>query len=45
MAGFLPMIAALERAFGIYQNVGDILGITDLVLPFADLEQRIVGGT
>src|ERR1700679_2339906 len=43
MAGFLPMIASLERAFGINQNVGDILRITYFVVSFTDLEQRIVG--
>ena len=44
MAGLLPMIAALERAFGINQNVGDILRVAHLAVAFADLEQRIVGG-
>src|SRR5271163_770272 len=43
MAGFFPMIAALERAFGIDENVGDILRITYFVVSFADLEQRIIG--
>jgi hypothetical protein len=43
MARFLPVIPTLERAFGINQDVGDILCIADLVVAFTDLEQRIVG--
>src|ERR1700729_2031674 len=43
MAGFLPVIPSLERAFGINQDVGDILRITYFVVSFPDLEQRIVG--
>src|ERR1700722_10280418 len=45
MAGFLPVIPSLERAFGINQDVGDILRITYFVVSFTDLEQRIVGRT
>ena len=44
MAGLLPMIAPLERAFRIDQDVGDVLDVADLPLAAADLEQRIVGG-
>ena len=44
MAGFLPVIPSLERPFGIDENVSDILRVADLVVAFADLEQRIVGG-
>ena len=27
MAGFLPVIAAFERSFGVNENVGDILRV------------------
>src|ERR1700712_1289529 len=43
VTGFLPMIPALERAFGINENVGDILGVPDLAVALADLKQRIIG--
>ena len=43
MAGLLPMIAALERAFGIDEDVGDILGVPYLAVAFADLEKRVIG--
>ncbi len=44
MAGLLPMIAPLELAFGIDEDVGDVLHVPHLALPTADLEQRIVSG-
>src|SRR5271156_701569 len=44
MAGLFPMIASLERPFGINENIGDILRVPYLVVAFADLQQRIVGG-
>src|SRR5271168_1607177 len=43
MTGFLPVIAALQRPFGIHQDVSNVLRVADLVVAFADLEQRIVG--
>src|SRR5712671_901981 len=43
VTGLLPMIAALERAFGIDEDVGDILSVADLTVTFADLEERIIG--
>jgi hypothetical protein len=42
MAGLLPMVAAFERAFGIDQNVGDILDVAHLVGAPANFEQRII---
>ncbi len=43
---FLTVGAALQRAFRIDEDIGDILHIAYLVRPFADFEQRIVpGGT
>src|SRR4051794_22055938 len=45
MAGLFPMIAALQRPFGIDENIGDILRLTDLAVAFADLKQRIIGRT
>jgi hypothetical protein len=37
------MIAALERAFGIDEDVRDILGVPYLTVAFADLEERVIG--
>src|SRR5882762_4881467 len=42
MTGLFPMIAALERPFGINENVRDILRVTYLAVAFADLKQRII---
>ena len=42
VAGLLPMVAAFERAFGIDENVGDVLDIADFVGAATDLEQRVV---
>ena len=44
MAGLLPVIAALQRAFGIDENVGDVLHVAHLGGPAPHLEQRIIGG-
>src|SRR3546814_2811787 len=35
MAGFLPVIAPLQGAFGIDQDIGDILHIADFMAAFA----------
>ena len=45
VAGLLPMAAAFKRAFGIDQDVGDVLDVADLVRAFAHFEQRVVAGT
>jgi hypothetical protein len=42
MARLLPMIAAVERAFGIDEDVGDVLDVADLVRAAPYLDQRIV---
>src|SRR5882724_5390335 len=42
MTGLLPMVPLVERAFGVNQNVGDILHVADLPLPAPDLEQWVV---
>ena len=44
VAGLLPVVAAFQRAFGIDQDVGDVLDVAHLMLAAAHLEQRIVGG-
>ena len=44
VAGLLPMVAAFERAFGIDQDVGDVLDVADLVRALPHLEQRVVAG-
>src|SRR6516164_10730394 len=43
MTCLFPVVAAFERAFGINENVGNILRVTYLAVAFADLEQRIIG--
>ena len=43
MTGLLPMVPLVERAFGVDQDVGDVLDVANLPLPAPDLEQRIVG--
>ena len=42
VARLLPMVAAFERAFGIDQDVGDILDVAYLIGTAAHFEQRIV---
>jgi hypothetical protein len=44
MAGLLPMIAALQRAFGVDEDIGDVLDIADFPFAAPDLQQGIVGG-
>ena len=44
VAGLLPVVAALQRAFRIDQHVGDVLDVADFPFAAAHLEQRIVGG-
>jgi hypothetical protein len=44
MAGLLPMIAPLQRAFWIDEDVGDVLNVAHLVLAAAGLQERIVPG-
>jgi hypothetical protein len=43
MAGLFPMVALVEAAFGIDQNIRDILHVPDLPFPLPDLQQRVVG--
>ena len=42
MAGLLPMIAPLQGAFRIDQDIGDVLHIAHLVRSLAHFEQRVV---
>ena len=44
MAGFLPVVPLVERAFGIDEHVGDVLHVAHLPVAAAHLEQRVVGG-
>ena len=44
VAGLLPVVPALQRAFGIDQHVGDVLDVAHFPFAAAHLEQRIVGG-
>ena len=44
MGGLLPMVAPLQRAFGIDQDVGDVLHVAHLVHAAPHFEQRVVGG-
>ena len=43
MTGLLPMVPLFERAFGIDQDVGDVLDVADFPFAAAHFEQRIVG--
>ena len=43
MAGFLPMVPLLEAAFGIDQDVGDVLDVANFPFAAAYFEQRIIG--
>ena len=43
VAGLLPVVAPLDRAFGIDENVGNVLDIADLAIAAPHLEQRVVG--
>lgn len=45
MAGLFPMVSALELAFGIDEDVGNILDVPHLARAAADPEQRVVGGS
>ena len=43
MAGLFPMVALVERALGIDQDVGDVLDVADFPFSPANLEQGVVG--
>src|SRR3546814_9445238 len=40
MRGFFPMVAPFERALWVYQYVGNILDVADLMLAAPNLQQR-----
>jgi len=42
--GLLPMVAPVAGAFGIDQDVGDVLDVADLVLAAAHFEERVEAG-
>ena len=42
VAGFFPVVAPLQRAFGIDKNIGNVLNVAHLIRPFTYLQQRIV---
>ncbi len=44
VGGLFPMVALVERAFRIDQNVGDVLHVTDFPFAAPHLQQRIIGG-
>jgi hypothetical protein len=44
MAGLLPVVAPLQRAFWIDQDIGDVLYVAHLVGATAHFQQRVVGG-
>src|SRR5690606_33547696 len=43
MAGLFPVIALVERAFGIDQYIRDVLHVADFPFPLPDLQQGVVG--
>ena len=44
VAGLFPVVAALQRTFGVNQDVGDVLHIADFPFAAPHFEQRIIGG-
>src|ERR1700722_9094110 len=44
MARLLPVVATLQRALRVDEDISDVLDVADFPLAPADLEQRIVGG-
>src|SRR3546814_1540619 len=42
--GLLPMVALLQRAFGIDQNVRDVLHVAHFMRAASNLQQWVVGG-
>ena len=44
VAGLLPMIAPFQSAFGIDQNVGDILRVPDFIRALTHFQQGVVAG-
>jgi len=44
MAGFFPVVALLQCAFGVHQDVGDVLHVAYLVVAAPHFEQRVVCG-
>src|SRR6185437_4122697 len=45
VAGLLPVIAALQGAFGINENVRNVLCVAYLAIALSDLKERIISGT
>jgi len=43
VAGLLPMVALLQRTFGINQNVRDVLHVAHFMRAAPYLQQRVVG--
>ena len=43
MRGLLPVVATLQCAFGVHQNIGDVLHIAHLVGATSHFQQGVVG--
>ena len=44
MAGLFPMVAPFQGAFGIDQDVGNVLDVAHLAFAAPHFEQRVIGG-
>ena len=44
VACLLPVIALLQRSFGIHEHIRDVLDVAHLPLSAADLQKWIIGG-
>ena len=44
VAGFLPVIASLQRTFGIDEDIGNVLHVAHFMGTTSDFQQRVVTG-
>ena len=44
VTGLFPMVTLVEAAFGIDQNIRDILHVADFPFALPHLQQRVIGG-
>src|SRR5262249_18679806 len=42
---FRPVVPPVIAAFGVHENIGNILGIADFIIAFAHLQEGVIAGT